>query len=131
MPLFAHLWPVASLAGHWCFECDGILPHCVQLFVFPGLLMGISPDFVTFGLLITLRLSFRANFLDLITSTDCVALSWPQTTACCFLIDSLWRAVEIAFSRVNASSICSLRESFASCSPTTIRSLIISSRNPP
>ena len=100
--LFAHLWHVASLAGHWCFGCDGILPHRVQLFVFPGLLMGISPDFVTFGLLITLRLSFRANFLDLITSTDCVALSWPLTTACCFLIDSLWRAVEIAFSRVNA-----------------------------
>ena len=49
-PFFAHLWHVASLAGHWCFGCDGILPHRVQLFVFPGLLMGISPDFVTFGL---------------------------------------------------------------------------------
>ena len=107
---------MASLAGHLSLECEGDFPHLEQtellvIWYWEALCCGCCLD----------------CFIIESTLTGLVAPDWlllSHKFNCCCLMASLCRARMTAFLRVSTESVCSFLDSFASRSPTTMRSRI-------
>jgi hypothetical protein len=117
-PMFKHLKHFTPFAGQlsleWFWRCPHLrhlAPFC-WLEGFFGLGIGcLSLWFLVF-VFTTSTVESHRSFL---------------TKDCCFLTDSDWRAISVAFLSVRSGSSCILTDKLASLIPTTIQSRIISS----